>query len=78
MLNFHNKYIKNELLLKRGLRGGNKNLLDLACGKGGDLFKWVFNRARFVVGVDTAGENITNPVDGAYKRYLEAIMDFGF
>jgi mRNA (guanine-N7-)-methyltransferase len=78
MLDFHNKYIKNEILLKRSLRGGNKHLLDLACGKGGDLFKWKFNGARYVVGIDTAGENITNPADGAYKRYIEAIMEFGY
>jgi SAM-dependent methyltransferase len=78
MLDFHNKYIKNEILLKKSLRGGNKNLLDLACGKGGDLFKWIFDGARSVVGVDTAGENITNPVDGAYKRYVEALMEFGY
>jgi hypothetical protein len=78
MLDFHNKYIKNELLLKRSLRGGNKHLLDLACGKGGDLFKWVFNRARYVVGIDTAGENITNSKDGAYKRYIEAIIELGY
>ena len=78
MLDFHNKYIKNEILLKHTLKGGNKNLLDLACGKGGDLFKWLFNRARYVVGIDTAGENITNPNDGAYKRYVEAVMEFGW
>ena len=78
MLDFHNKYIKNEILLKRSLKGGNKNLLDMACGKGGDLFKWLFNGARNVVGIDTAGENITNPTDGAYKRYLEAVMEFGW
>jgi mRNA (guanine-N7-)-methyltransferase len=78
MLDYHNKYIKNELLLKRALRGGNKHLLDLACGKGGDLYKWIFNRARYVTGIDTAGENITNSNDGAYKRYLEAIMEFGY
>jgi SAM-dependent methyltransferase len=77
MLDFHNKYIKNEILLKRALQGGNKSLLDLACGKGGDLFKWLFNRARYVVGIDTAGENITNPTDGAYKRYIDAIIEFG-
>jgi SAM-dependent methyltransferase len=78
MLDFHNKYIKNELLLKRALRGGNKHILDLACGKGGDLYKWLFNRARYVVGIDTAGENITNPNDGAYKRYIEAVVEFGY
>ena len=77
LLDFHNKYIKNEILVKRALQGGNKNLLDLACGKGGDLYKWIFNRAKFVLGVDVAGENITNINDGAYKRYIESIKDFG-
>lgn len=78
MLDFHNKYIKNDILIKKSLRGGNKNLLDMACGKGGDLFKWIFARARNVVGIDVAGDNITNPIDGAYKRYLEAIVEFGY
>lgn len=78
MLDFHNKYIKNDILLKKALQGGNKNLLDMACGKGGDLFKWIFNRVRNVVGIDVAGDNITNSVDGAYKRYLEAIIEFGY
>jgi hypothetical protein len=68
---FHNKYIKNELLLKTALRTG-KNILDVACGKGGDLWKWINGGARNVIGIDYAGENITNPKDGAYRRYLEA------
>ena len=73
---FHNKYIKSELLLKTALRTG-KNLLDVACGKGGDLWKWINNGAAYVVGIDYAGENITNPHDGAYKRYVETITKFG-
>ena len=67
---FHNKYIKDMLLLKTALRTG-KNLLDVACGKGGDLWKWINNGARNVVGIDYAGENITNPHDGAYRRYID-------
>jgi hypothetical protein len=77
MLDFHNKYIKNDILLKKVMAGGNKNVLDLACGKGGDLYKWLFNKARYVVGIDTAGDNITDPSNGAYARYLEAIVEFG-
>ena len=68
---FHNKYIKSEILLKTALRTG-KNLVDLACGKGGDLWKWINGGARTVIGIDYAGENITNPKDGAYRRYMEA------
>jgi hypothetical protein len=75
---FHNKYIKNEILLKRTLQGGNKNLLDMACGKGGDLYKWLFNRARYIVGIDSAGENITNSENGAYQRYVESLIEFGY
>jgi mRNA (guanine-N7-)-methyltransferase len=74
---FHNEYIKNFILLKTTLRGSNKHLLDLSCGKGGDLFKWVFNHARYVVGVDIAGDNITNPENGAYHRYIDALIEFG-
>lgn len=77
LLDFHNKYIKNEILLKKAMLGGNKNVLDLACGKGGDLYKWIFNKARYVVGIDTAGDNITDSSNGAYARYLEAIVEFG-
>lgn len=74
--NFHNKYIKNEILLKRALMGGRRKLIDFACGKAGDLNKWFFNGASHVVGIDYAGENITNPTDGAYKRYVELIQSF--
>ena len=74
---FHNKYIKNRILLKSVLKGGKKTLFDMACGKGGDLYKWIFNQARMVIGMDQAGENITNSDDGAYKRYVQAITELG-
>ncbi len=72
---FHNKYIKNELLLKRALLGFNKSIVDLACGKAGDLYKWIQHHARRVVGIDTAADNITNSVDGAYRRYMDVIRE---
>ena len=74
---FHNQYIKNDILLRRTLAGGNKNLLDLSCGKGGDMKKWVYDGARYVVGVDIAGDNITNPDNGAYRRYLDIMLERG-
>jgi SAM-dependent methyltransferase len=74
---FHNRYIKNDILIKKTLAGGNKTLVDLACGKGGDLYKWIENRARFVMGIDISGDGITNSQDGAYKRYMTDIMKFG-
>lgn len=73
---FHNRYIKNDILLKRALMNGRRKLIDFACGKAGDLNKWFFNGATHVIGIDYAGENITNPSDGAYKRYVELIQNF--
>ena len=74
LLDYHNKYIKNEILLKRSL-GFGKTLLDLACGKGGDIYKWATNHARRVIGIDLALDNITNPVDGAYRRYMDILKE---
>ena len=69
---FHNEYIKDGILIRSGLYAG-KNLVDVACGKGGDLWKWMKYGAKYVMGIDYAGENITNPKDGAYARYAYMI-----
>jgi SAM-dependent methyltransferase len=73
---FHNQYIKSEILLKRALMGGRTRLLDVACGKGGDLFKWANLGVTHVLGVDSAGENITDPSNGAYQRYMKLLMSY--
>ena len=74
---FHRRYIKESILLARGLRGGGKTLVDLACGQGGDLWSWVNFNANFVFGTDIAGNGIRDPHDGAYRRYLNAVMKYG-
>ena len=73
--NYHNKYIKGEQLLKkvskkikRSRRSGI-SLLDLACGKGGDIYKWYSNRLSYCVGIDISEDNICNSKDGAWVRY---------
>lgn len=72
---FHNKYIKNEILIRSTMQPGNKRLLDIACGEAGDLYKWHFARASYVMGIDIAENNIKNPHSGAYKRYLKTMHD---
>ena len=72
---FHNKYIKRDVLYSKVLTGYNKNVLDVACGKGGDMYKWVMGHARRVVGIDVARDNIINPVDGAYRRYMDLLKE---
>jgi len=74
---FHNRFIKEGLLLSTGLKGGKKVLMDLACGQGGDLVKWVREDVGFVFGVDVAGEGIRDPMNGAYRRYMNQILENG-
>jgi SAM-dependent methyltransferase len=77
MREFHNWYIKENILYNKILHGGNKKLIDLTCGKGGDLAKIKKAGASFLLGIDIAGENITNKNDGIYKRYIKYIKMFG-
>lgn len=74
---FHNNFIKENILLASGLYGGGKTLVDLACGQGGDLHKWLKLNASFVYGTDIAEKNITNPDGGAYDRYLKEVRRAG-
>ena len=71
---FHNRYIKEDLLLEKGLMGKNKTLVDFAVGKAADIQKWRRNNVGFVFGVDIAGESIRGPDDGAYRRYLNTLV----
>tara|TARA_B100000035_G_scaffold314470_2_gene330828 strand:- start:1236 stop:4778 length:3543 start_codon:yes stop_codon:yes gene_type:complete len=65
---FHNLYIKNELF-KNTSASGNI-LIDYACGKGGDLPKWIKIQLNFILGIDLSKDNIENRLDGACARYL--------
>jgi len=71
MLNFHNKYIKMELLYGAVFSGTGKKILDMAVGEASDLHKWIEKKAEFVLGVDLAGDSVLNPEKGAYKRLLQ-------
>lgn len=74
---FHNKWVKERILLQTTLSGGKKSLLDVACGKAGDLQKWRRAGVDFVLGVDYAGENILDRKNGAYARLLSTWMTNG-
>ena len=77
MRNFHNIFIKENILFKAGLGGGGKTLIDTSCGVGGDMHKWRRANASFVLGVDVARDNIMNTKDGAYTRYLGVLQEYG-
>ena len=65
---FHNKFVKRALISSVAKRG--MTLIDFACGKGGDISKWIDCELQFVLGIDISEDNITNQYDGAYARYL--------
>jgi SAM-dependent methyltransferase len=68
MLNFHNIGVKKMLYEKA--KGGGQ-LLELACGKAGDLSRWREVGFSFVLGVDLVRNNIDAPADGSYARLLK-------
>ena len=79
MRDFHNDWIKYQVLLKSVLGGEKKKkvLIDMACGKGGDLHKWEKLMPRFVLGIDYAMIDILDKNNGAYNRMLKDILKLG-
>jgi hypothetical protein len=68
--NFHNLYVKKMLIL--AVSAPDYSLIDYACGKAGDLPKWIYARLSFVFGIDYSKDNLENRIDGACVRYLQA------
>ena len=68
MLVFHNHGVKDLLYSKPPRKG---SIVELACGQGGDLNRWIKNDYRFVLGVDLVKNNIYSPNHGAYARLLK-------
>ena len=68
--NFHNLYVKK--LLISGVSKQGDTLIDFACGKAGDLPKWIAAKLSFVFGVDLSPDNLENRIDGACVRYLKS------
>jgi len=64
---FHN-WIKLQLILKSSTKN---SLLDIACGRGGDLIKWSRARIKYVTAFDSDARALyeKNHFDGAIKRY---------
>jgi SAM-dependent methyltransferase len=70
MMDFHN-IIKNECLIQR-YKG--KSIFDIACGKAGDLNKWVKAGYEKIFGIDYKRDNIENASDGAYARSIDKTL----
>jgi hypothetical protein len=66
---FHNLYVKKNLI--KSVSNTGDTLIDYACGRAGDLPKWVASRLSFVFGIDKSNENLGNRLDGACARFLK-------
>ncbi|GAX85142.1 hypothetical protein CEUSTIGMA_g12561.t1 [Chlamydomonas eustigma] len=64
MRTFHN-WVKASLIERFK---GSSRLLDLACGKGGDLNHWMHAGMDYVLGLDQSSDSIVNGQDGVYAR----------
>ena len=72
MRDFHNLYVKKALIQNVSKKGNM--LIDFACGKAGDLPKWIGAELSFVFGIDISKDNIENRLNGACARYLNFKM----
>ena len=68
--NFHNLYVKKILI--NGVSKRGNTLIDFACGKAGDLPKWISAKLSFVFGLDYSKDNIENLMNGACVRYIKS------
>lgn len=72
MRNFHN-WIKSVLLYTRinpvYERQKHHTVLDIACGRGGDIMKFYYSKVELYVGIDIDNNGIISPTDGAISRY---------
>lgn len=67
---FHN-WIKLQLILDAKKNTPGEKLLDVAVGRGGDIFKWSKAKFKYVTGFDSDSKSIyeKNDFEGAIKRY---------
>lgn len=81
---FHN-FIKLNIILDSCKISNAKNLLDIACGRGGDLHKWINNKnnLQYVLAFDSHKESIFSSIDkgdsfdGAIARFRNVKKTFG-
>lgn len=65
---FHNSVVKRNLIKDIAQVAGNGALLDLACGKGGDLPKWKDGKFKKVIGIDNDKSGLEY-AENFYKKY---------
>lgn len=69
---YHN-FVKSNLIYtycnKMYQSNNQQSVLDIACGRGGDINKFYYTEVAYYVGIDIDDEGLKSPVDGAISRY---------
>ena len=78
MRDFHKKIIKGNILfnaIKQHFKTIEyPTLIDLACGIGGDITRYVQTEPHAVLGIDKSGTNILDPNHSAYKFLFDNVL----
>ena len=69
-LDFHNHWVKKVCIFDRFKRTSAASVLDVGCGRGGDLMRCINAGFKTVLGLDLSESDLMNPDDGAYARLL--------
>lgn len=72
MNKFHNN-VKRQLINEYCIN--SYSLMDIACGKAGDLDKWISTDIKKIYGIDLHQSNIEISDDSAYSRTLKRLID---
>ena len=67
MADFHS-YVKNKIIVDAAK--GKSVLLDVSCGKAGDLHHWLNTKLDRIIGIDVNRDNLDSPRNGACNRIL--------
>lgn len=71
LMHYHRE-VKGLLLNNVVNQGNAKTLFDIACGKFGELHRWIETKnLDLIVGIDKIKDNLENSQDGAYQRTLD-------
>ena len=72
-LNDFHSYVKKQLIITNTI--GDRNVLDLGVGKGGDLNHLIDAKCNILVGIDDIFDNLSNPDNGMCNRILSKSAD---
>lgn len=69
-MNNFNNFVKREIINRALSNKSRARVLDLACGKLGDILKYAANKVNTLVAIDNSIDSLSNPIDGAAARLM--------